>query len=146
MVIPPPILLVAAIILSYLASTIAPGLQLGGPPLSLLGFGIIAVGIGLFVWSITLFQKSKTTLDPQGEPSSLVTIGPYRISRNPIYLGFLCIAIGTALVFANVLAFVGPLVFFFFINTLVIPFEEDMLTKVFGATYQDYRTRTRRWL
>lgn len=146
MVIPPPILLIAAIVLSYLASALAPGLRLGGPPLSLLGFGIIAVGIGLFVWSITLFQKSKTTLDPRGEPSSLVTIGPYHFSRNPIYLGFLCIAIGTALVFANILAFVGPLVFFFFINTLVIPFEEDMLTNVFGTSYQTYRKQTRRWL
>lgn len=146
MVIPPPLLLVGAIILSYLASTLAPGFRLGGLPLSLLGIGLIVVGIGLFIWSIGVFQKHKTTLDPRGKPSSLVTVGPYRMSRNPIYLGFLCIATGTALLFANVLAFVGPLVFFFFINTLVIPFEEDTLTKIFGASYQDYRKQTRRWL
>lgn len=146
MVVPPPIFLIAAIILSYLTSTLAPGLQLTGPPLSLLGLGIIAAGIGLFVWSIRMFRKVKTTLAPRGHPTSLITIGPYRMSRNPIYLGFLLIAIGTAFVFANVLAFVGPLVFFFFINTLVIPFEEDMLTNVFGATYQTYRKQTRRWL
>lgn len=146
MVVPPPILLIAAIVLSYLASAIAPGLRLGGPPLSFLGIALIAVGIGLFLWSVKIFQKHTTTLNPRGKPSSLITAGPYRISRNPIYLGFLLIAIGTALVFANVLAFVGPLVFFFFINTLVIPFEEDMLTNVFGATYQNYRKQTRRWL
>ncbi len=114
MVVPPPLLLVGAIIVSYLASVVAPGLRLGGPLLSLLGFGIIVVGMGLFVWSVKLFQQHTTTFDPRGKPSSLVTVGPYRISRNPIYLGFLLIALGTALVFANVLAFVGPLVFFFF--------------------------------
>ncbi len=146
MIIPPPLLLLGALILSYLASVIAPSLRLGGPSLSLLGFGIIVVGVGLFIWSIRLFRKHTTTLDPRGKPSLLVTVGPYRISRNPIYLGFLLIALGTAMVFANVLAFVGPLVFFFFINTLVIPFEEDMLTKVFGTAYQTYRGKTRRWV
>ncbi|MBI4062356.1 isoprenylcysteine carboxylmethyltransferase family protein [Candidatus Gottesmanbacteria bacterium] len=146
MIIPPPLLLVGAIILSLLASILAPGLRLGGPPLSLLGIGFISAGIGLFLWSVKLFQKHETTLKPRGKPSSLITVGPYRASRNPIYLGFLCISIGTAILFANVLAFVGPLVFFYFINTLVIPFEEDMLTNTFGSSYQDYRMRTRRWL
>lgn len=146
MIIPPKLLLVSAIILSYIASILTPGLRLGGFPLNFLGFGLIAAGIGLFLWSKKLFQKHKTTLNPRGRPISLITVGPYRISRNPIYLGFLLITIGTALVFTNVLAFVGPLVFFFFINSLVIPFEEDMLTKIFGTSYQDYRSRTRRWL
>jgi len=145
MFIPPPILLLLAIGLSYLVSFI-PGLQLIASPFNLLGLGLIVIGIGLFIWSVATLQRHKTTLDPRGKPLALVTIGPYRFSRNPIYLGFFLISLGTAVLFANILAFVGPLVFFFFINTFVIPFEEETLTALFGDSYQLYRKRTRRWV
>lgn len=146
MFIPPPFLLVLAILLSYVVSTLIPGPKLVGLPFTILGFGAIFAGIGLFVWTIQLFGEHKTTLHPRGKPSSLITSGPYRFSRNPIYLGFLLIALGTSLLFANLLAFVGPVVFFFFITATVLPFEEEMLSKIFGERYQKYRKRTRRWV
>ncbi len=146
MFIPPPIFLLFAIAFSYLVSTFVPGPKLVGLPYTILGLVSIICGIGLFVWTIQLFKAHKTTLRPKGKPSSLITTGPYRLSRNPIYLGFLLITIGTAFLFANLLAFVGPLVFFFFISTFVIPFEEDMLTKLFEKDYETYREKTRRWV
>lgn len=146
MFIPPPLLLLGAIVVSYLASKVSPGLQLTGAFLSIVGVVLIGVGAALFVWTIQLFKKQKTTLHPRGKPASLITTGPYRISRNPIYLGFLLISAGTAVLFANVLAFVGPVIFLFFINTLVIPFEEGMLTNVFGTSYETYSRKIRRWL
>lgn len=146
MFIPPPIFLIFALALSYLVSTFVSGPKLVGLPYTVFGFISIIGGVGLFVWTIQLFKAQKTTLHPRGKPSSFISTGPYRLSRNPIYLGFLLIAIGTAFLFANLLAFVGPLIFFFFISTFVIPFEEEMLTKLFGKDYQTYRTKTRRWV
>lgn len=83
---------------------------------------------------------------PREKPSRLVTRGPYSLTRNPIYFGFLLISIGTALLFANVLAFVGPIIFFVFVSTFAIPFEETMLIKAFGKSYKSYQTRIRRWI
>jgi len=146
MFIPPPLLLLAAIAVSYLATKLTPGLRLAEDVWPVVGMVLIAIGVALFVWTVQFFQKHKTTLEPRGKPSTLITTGPYSISRNPIYLGFLLVATGTAMLFANVLAFVGPVLFFFFIQTLVIPFEEGMLMKVFGDSYQKYRKQIRRWL
>lgn len=146
MFIPPPILLLIAIGISYGVSALFPALQLAIAPYPALGMLLIAGGLSLFLWTRSLLRQHKTTLRPRGKPSKLVTAGPYGFSRNPIYLGFLLISIGTSLLFANVLAFVGPVIFFTFVSTFVIPFEEDMLSRVFGKSYQTYRQTIRRWI
>jgi protein-S-isoprenylcysteine O-methyltransferase Ste14 len=146
MFIPPPLLLLIAIGISYGVSKLIPSFAFINQPLSTLGLILIALGIGLFIWTVQFFEKHKTTLDPRGKPSRLITEGPYRLTRNPIYLGFFLIALGTALFFANILAIVGPILFFFFISTFIIPFEEETLGRTFGKTYQNYRKQIRRWL
>ncbi len=146
MFIPPPLLLLGAIGISLLLSKLSPLAPLVSSPTNLVGLVLIAGGIGLFLWTTRLFKHHKTTLHPKGKPSSLITAGPYRFTRNPIYVGFLLISLGAAIFFANILALVGPIVFFFFINTFIIPFEEQMLGHTFGEKYHSYRTRTRRWI
>ena len=146
MFIPPPLLLIIAISLSYMVSIAFPGLQYDGLSFSWIGLIAISVGIFAVTWGRHLLVRHKTTLHPHGKPTKLVTRGPYAHSRNPIYLGFLLIAIGTALLFANVLAFAGPVIFFAFASIFIIPFEEDMLHRKFGDAYRRYRKSTRRWL
>ena len=146
MFIPPPLLLFGAIAVSFLASTISPGLGFTVDFLPVVGIALVGTGAALFVWTVQFFRKHKTTLHPRGKPSAFITTGPYSVSRNPIYLGFFFISLGTALLFANILALVGPVIFFLFINTSVIPFEENMLTGIFGLSYHSYRKRIRRWL
>ncbi len=146
MYIPPPVLLLGAIALSYIASKAAPSLAVGTDPLYGPGILLIVLGFFLFVWTVSYFRRHRTTLHPRGKPRRLISAGPFRISRNPIYLGFLLVSVGFALVFANVLALVGPLLFFSFINSFVIPFEEDMLGKTFGRSYRSYRAKIRRWV
>ncbi len=146
MFIPPPLLLLIAIGASYAVSLLFPALQIHIESFQLFGFVAIAAGLWLFVWAASLLKSHKTTLHPRGKPKQLITHGPYGYSRNPIYLGFLLISIGTALLFANVLAFVGPIIFFAFASTFIVPFEESMLTRVFGKSYKSYLTRTRRWV
>jgi protein-S-isoprenylcysteine O-methyltransferase Ste14 len=146
MFIPPPLLLGIAIALSYLVSLAVPKLHYNDMSFTTLGLVLVPVGVALFLWGANTLNRHNTTLHPRRKPTKLVAAGPYGWSRNPIYLGFFLIAVGTALLFANVLAFVGPLIFFAFINTFIIPFEESMLTKSFGKTYVSYKKKTRRWV
>src|SRR5918911_3810910 len=76
--------------------------------------GLIVVGFGMYIvfQSVRLLIMHNTTLEPNGSPSSLVTQCPYTFSRNPIYLGFLLIIIGTAATLSSLSSFVAPLIFF----------------------------------
>lgn len=146
MFISPPLLLLFAIALSYLVSRMFPGLTFNDASFNILGLALVPAGIALILWAGDTLTRHKTTTRHQGKPSKLVSTGPYSWSRNPIYLGFLLISIGTALLFANVLAFVGPVIFFAFTSLLIIPFEEEMLTKVFGKSYKSYTKHIRKWV
>lgn len=146
MFIPPPLLLLIAVALSYLVSLMFPALGYNDASFTIVGFTLIPVGILLVLWAGNTLRQHKTTTHPRKKPSKLVDAGPYSWSRNPIYLGFLLVSLGTALLFANVLAFVGPIIFFGFISTFIIPFEEDMLRKGFGKSYASYKSRIRRWV
>jgi protein-S-isoprenylcysteine O-methyltransferase Ste14 len=115
-------------------------------PYNLLGLLIIGLGIYLVLQSVLLLRSYNTTLEPGGNPSSLVTKYPYNHSRNPIYLGDLLIALGSATALASVSAFIAPIIFFLVVNTIVIPFEENRLQKNFGIEYERYKRSVRRWL
>lgn len=81
-----------------------------------------------------------------GGASSLVQGGIYRFTRNPMYLGFLLVLGGWAVLLANGLAFVGPLAFVAYLNRFQIGPEERALAGLFGPEYAKYRARVRRWV
>lgn len=113
---------------------------------NLLGLLIIGLGIYLVLQSVLLLRSYNTTLEPSGNPSSLVTKHPYNHSRNPIYLGDLLIALGSATILSSLSAFIAPIIFFLVVNTIIIPFEENRLQKNFGIEYERYKGSVRRWL
>ena len=115
-------------------------------PYNLLGLLIIGLGIYLVLQSVLLLRSYNTTLEPSGNPSSLVTKYPYNYSRNPIYLGDLLIALGSATILSSLSAFIPPIIFFLVVNTIIIPFEENRLQKNFGIEYERYKGSVRRWL
>ena len=110
-----------------------------GLALTFIGF---LFGVGAFIE----FRKARTTLDPHGSVRSLVTTGIYRLTRNPIYLGFLLMVIGLPL---NSGIYWGILISPFYVatmNRLVIEREEAYLEEKFKEQYTGYRLRVRRWL
>ncbi|MFA5930308.1 MAG: isoprenylcysteine carboxylmethyltransferase family protein [Candidatus Micrarchaeia archaeon] len=111
-------------------------------------FGAIIIGFGLVMalWGRALFLKGKTTLSPYEVPTSLVTDGPFRISRNPMYLGMASILLGVAVLLGTWAAFVFPVLFVMTIGALFIPNEERKLEKIFGEKYGKYKKKVRRWL
>jgi protein-S-isoprenylcysteine O-methyltransferase Ste14 len=110
------------------------------------GLGLVAVGIALIVWSALAFRRARTTIVPHQRPSALVEAGPYRFSRNPIYLADLVILAGAALIFGAPLALILLVPFREILLRLFILPEEAMLERDLGPAYLDYKARVPRGL
>lgn len=105
-------------------------------------------GVILILAGAWHFRRRGTTLNPlhPETASALVTSGVYRISRNPMYAGFLLCLCGWACYLGNRYALLGPVIFVFYMNYFQIRPEERALAKLFGQEYDAYRRLVRRWL
>ncbi|HTT76751.1 MAG TPA: isoprenylcysteine carboxylmethyltransferase family protein, partial [Candidatus Binataceae bacterium] len=97
-------------------------------------------------FAAALFQASKTTKNPYGEPSVLVGQMPYTFTRNPMYLGFVAALLGLAVFFGSLVMVAAPVIFVLTIDRLVIPAEEAAMERSFGEAYREYKASVRRWL
>ena len=117
----------------------------GAHNLVLLASGLLSVSASLIIASVIAFRRARTTHTFSVASTSLIVGGPFRISRNPLYLAGILFHAGVAMA-AN--AF-WPLVLLLpaiaLVNTL-IKREEAYLTKRFGLEYDAYRNRVRRWI
>jgi len=111
-----------------------------------LGFLLMGLGFGSVVWTLVLFCKWATTPFPLGKASALVTDGPFRYSRNPIYLGGVLMLTGCTMVWGSLASLFAPIAFFLAMDLVFIPFEEQRLQDAFGESYTAYKNRVRRWL
>jgi protein-S-isoprenylcysteine O-methyltransferase Ste14 len=116
------------------------------PAFTAVGAGAAALGIGILVSSLRIFHRAGTSVAPNAAASTLVTSGPYRISRNPIYLGFALISGGTALLARSAWALLLLPAVLGAVDRLVITREERYLATRFPRDYDEYRSHTRRWL
>jgi protein-S-isoprenylcysteine O-methyltransferase Ste14 len=111
-----------------------------------LGWAVVLPGLVVAFGGLRQLSSAHTSPDPHAPTTCVVTTGVYRLTRNPIYVGYLCILIGIPLIFGNIWGLVlGPLQVFLF-NRLIIAREEAYLTGKFGQEYLDYKSRVRRWL
>ena len=142
----PPVYLLAAIAAMVAIHFLFPGKQLLIAPWRLAGAVPITAGLGLVLWVAMVFRRRKTTIKPGDVSSSLVTDGPFRVSRNPIYLGMTCILIGTAIALGSLAPWLVVPLFVAVVGYNVISVEEAMLAEAFDQSYADYRARVRRWI
>ena len=109
-----------------------------------LGAVSVAVGLGLTLWALRLFEKDGTTHHPYESPEVFVRGGPYRFSRNPMYLGVTLVLLGVGVLAGTpALAFCW-VVFAWIIDVRFIPPEERALEANFGDAYEEYRSLVRR--
>lgn len=116
------------------------------PPANTIGLLLIVIGLGLNVWSSQILKESKTSIAYQDASDHLVLEGPFRFSRNPIYLSGIILLFGIALLLGSLITFVFPTVLLLILEWVYIPIEERMLEDTFGSSYLDYKTRVRRWI
>jgi protein-S-isoprenylcysteine O-methyltransferase Ste14 len=136
----------------YLVVAAASGFVLGWPKipgltLPPLGIALVAAAFVPAVWAIRLFRREDTEINPTSLTNrKLVTSGPYRFTRNPMYLGLVTLALGIAVWVGAWPMFLAPVAVFATTNWVHIPFEEAKMRRQFGAAYDDYVARVRRWL
>ena len=116
------------------------------PGAGIVGGVVFVVGAIIAGWGLMTFRRARTTTVPGEKSAQLVTWGPYRFTRNPMYVGLTVAYLGEALILRQI----WPLLFLplvlAYVNWVVIPLEETRLLEVFGADYDGYRARVRRWI
>jgi len=114
--------------------------------LTVTGWIVFAVGAALAAWGWVIFRDVKTTRVPGETSTSLVTWGPYRFTRNPMYVGLAVAYVGEAVLLHQILPLVLLPLTIAYLNRVVIPLEEKRLHDAFSGEYERYRSRVRRWL
>jgi protein-S-isoprenylcysteine O-methyltransferase Ste14 len=137
----PPVWLVLALVLTRLSPWVLPG-----GPLVLPGVALFLLAGLLTLAALVEFRRARTTFVPRKPPSALITTGVFRWTRNPIYLADGLILAGISLIWGKVLGLVLVLPFLWMIRQRFILGEEAGLRAEFGAAFDDYARRTRRWL
>ena len=110
------------------------------------GAALMGAGLALITWSVLCFRRARTSVVPRRVPEALVGDGPYRFSRNPIYLADLLILAGWGLVLGAPLALLLVLPMLWMLREWFVKGEEEVLAERFGGAYSDYCARVRRWI
>jgi protein-S-isoprenylcysteine O-methyltransferase Ste14 len=113
-----------------------------------IGIPVVVIGAFTCIAGVIGFRRARTTVDPTRPEatSALVTGGIYRFTRNPMYLGFLLMLLGTAFAADNWLALILAFLFVPYMNRWQIGPEERILTEKFGGEFAAYRGKVRRWI
>ncbi len=124
----------------------APVAALVPSPWHYTGLALAALGLALGTWSTIQFGRAGTTIVPFQESSNLILRGPYRFTRNPIYLSMALILLGAAVFAGSLSPFAVLPAFMVLIQKLFVSAEEAMLAKKFPGEYAAYCAKVRRWL
>lgn len=111
-------------------------------------FGIILLALGVIIasWSLFIFRKARTTTTPGKVSAELIARGPYRITRNPMYISLILAYIGEAGILHQIWPVILIPFLFAYLHWVVIPLEEKILTRDFKKMYKNYCNRVHRWL
>jgi protein-S-isoprenylcysteine O-methyltransferase Ste14 len=143
---PPPFLYVGLLLAGLLLDRLVPVDPLPHGLSRLLAAVLLLPGFGLIFYSLGLFRLARTSPLPMRPSATLVLSGPYRWTRNPMYLGMLLVYLGAALLFDIFWALVLAPVVVVLVTRLVIRKEERYLEAKFGEEYRGYRAQVRRWI
>ncbi len=146
--VPPPVVTLAVGVLMWALARLLPVLGFTLPLRGALAVVFALAGLALVVACALQFRRAGTTVNPMRPAGAtrLVDDGFYRFSRNPIYLGDALILVGWGLWLANVASLASIAVFVAYLNRFQIEPEERALRAAFGAEFEAYREKVRRWI
>jgi protein-S-isoprenylcysteine O-methyltransferase Ste14 len=146
--VPPLVLVLLTGAAMWLASSASPALAWHPPYRLAVATALGLAGIAVAALGVAAFRRARTTVDPTKpqRAKSLVRGSVYRLSRNPMYLGFLLALLGFAVFLGNLLALVFVPLFVLYMNRFQIAPEERVLAAMFGPEFVAYCREVRRWL
>ena len=119
-------------------------------PYNLIGILFIPVGMFLIIWAnyalLHIGEIGLRNREPMQKPSNLVLAGPYRFSRNPLYLGGLLALLGLIIVWSSVVTAFLTIIVYIIFRYIFIKEEEIILEEEFGNEYREFKERVRRWI
>ncbi len=145
--VPPPAWAIGYVLVAAALSYVAGWPLIPGLPLVPLGVLLLVAGVALSAAGGALFRREGTELNPASATNRrLVTRGPFRFTRNPMYLGLVTATLGIAFLLGAWPMFLAPIAVFVTTNWVHIPFEEAKMRRQFGTEYEAYVGRVRRWI
>jgi protein-S-isoprenylcysteine O-methyltransferase Ste14 len=144
---PPPAWTLIYILIAAGLSALAGWPRIPGLPIVWLGATLVALGVALSVTAAMLFRREGTEINPTSPMNKkLVTSGPFRLTRNPMYLALVIASAGIAIWIGSWPMLLAPIATFATANWVHIPFEEAKMRRQFGATFDDYSRKVKRWV
>ena len=146
--IPPPIVMALFMMLMWGVSNLGLTFEISKFFHSLIIIFLFSLGVFFGLSGIYRFKKAQTTVNPlkPEQASSLVTSGVYRITRNPMYVGLVFFLLAWGIYLGSMLSILCIPLFVLIMNRLQITPEERALKEVFGAEFENYQSKVRRWL
>lgn len=111
-----------------------------------IGLLLLLICFGIIAWAKNLFEAAGTPVPPNQPATAIVKEGPYKFTRNPMYLSFMIGFIGLSFLASAPFMTLFAIPLFFLLDRRVIVPEEQYLTAKFGETYMDYKKQVRRWI
>lgn len=142
----PPIWWASTIALIYLAKWAFPALHFEVGVLVMTSRFVLVAALALIAWSAIWFWFKKTPIEPHNTPKTLIVEGPYRLTRNPIYLALVMLTVSTSMSQGSVFGLICALLLWFVLDRRFAEKEEVLLLQTFMAEAADYLQKTRRWL
>jgi protein-S-isoprenylcysteine O-methyltransferase Ste14 len=146
--VPPPIVASVLALLMGLTPAVAGLVQIPDLARVLSAIVLGCIGLSISIAGMLALRRAKTTVNPinASSASSLVSQGVYGYTRNPMYVGLLLTLLAWAVFLANPFAVLWVVVFVLYITRFQIIPEERVLASLFGAEYEAYKSRVRRWM
>ena len=146
--IPPPLVMLLTAFAMWQFARLLPRVEVDDPVRLVLAAMFLIDAVFCCLAGVYCFRRAHTTVDPlhPDKASRLVTGGIYRVSRNPMYLGFALLLLAWAVFLASPWMLLGVPAFMLYLGRFQIQPEERALEQLFGQEFRDYRARVRRWL
>jgi protein-S-isoprenylcysteine O-methyltransferase Ste14 len=144
--VPPPLVFLGGLAIGLVLSTWAPTEYLDRAIAHLVGGVLTGIGVLLALSAVYAFFRARTNLRPDRSSSALVRTGPYRFTRNPMYVSMTIVYLGVAVMMQSLWSLLLLPLVVTFIRTKVIAREEAYMERRFGAEYLRYKSEVRRWL
>ena len=145
-IVPPPIVCLVCLMAGFGLDYLWPLPLLPRPMQYTVGFMLVVMGFVLFGWALKAFSDSKTSIDHRKPTRAIITGGPFRISRNPVYVSMTICFVGIAVTVDSIWILLMALPTVVILHHFVILREEAFLERKFGAEYLGYKAAVRRWV
>ncbi len=142
----PPIWWAASIAIIYLGKWLVPGLHVSLGFLTVVAWIMLAAALGVIAWAALWFFRKKTPIEPHHTPKTLIVEGPFRLTRNPIYLALVLLTLASAVGHGSIIGLGAAAALWWVLDRRFAAPEEALLLATFGTEAQGYLARTKRWV